>query len=486
VSWRIFLTDGMQVPGLRPLSLSWDAIGGPDKAILALENEAIGFESIRSRLGSGVEIYDPSDRLAWWGYLNSVHQPLGSTGVESSLEDLANRVAVRYRSMEPGRDFGAPAQTDWKDDLASQATYGVKEMLLRRDLMSDQQALQLRDVSLTRMAQPESKLLPSIKTQRSQLECRGWFERLAWRQWPSHSDILGHSPSQLGFQSFGATLTQKSLAQSCVFSKAVKIASVSVRIRKIAQPVDQVRFQLQTDAPGQPSGVVLSEGVLAASAIPAESYAWVSVWFANPCAIAAGERIWLVIARDGAPSSVSYFSLGLDENLGFPGGKLLLQDASLNQWKARTPDADLLFKLTALSDSVDLMAQIVQESGVFTGFSYEASQGFSLPYVSSAGTDCRAAFLELLGMGTPGMNNLLAEVSPKRRLRVFPQPAPANQHYWLGEDGRIRNELGKNLAAPWQAVGNWLTSETGTTCYLQNLNLDFSDVYYKIDTKNTT
>ncbi len=132
MSWRAFLTDRSQVPGLTPLSLSWDAIGGPQEAILTLEDAGLGFSGMQSWLGAGVEIYDPSDRLAWWGYVDRVSQPAGVTALDSSLQELANRVAVSYRSMEPGKDFGALAQTDWKDDATSQAIYGVKEVLLRR------------------------------------------------------------------------------------------------------------------------------------------------------------------------------------------------------------------------------------------------------------------------------------------------------------------------------------------------------------------
>ena len=65
MSWRVFLTDRTQVFGLKPLNLSWDAIGGPQQALLSVENDAIGFAELQSLLGSGVEIYDPSDRLAW-------------------------------------------------------------------------------------------------------------------------------------------------------------------------------------------------------------------------------------------------------------------------------------------------------------------------------------------------------------------------------------------------------------------------------------
>ena len=484
MNWRAFLTDRTQVPGLTPLSLSWDAIGGPRQAVLGLENDATGFESMQSWLGSGVEIYDPSDRLAWWGFVDQVSQPLGLTGLEASLESVANRVAVRYRSMEPGKDFSAMMQTDWKDDPTSQAFFGVKEMLLQRDLMSPEQALQLRDISLSQTELPVTSLQVNRKEKQSQVLCRGWFERLRWRQWPAHSDVWGHSPSQQGYQSLGASLTQKSLAQSCAFPDALKLASMSVRIRKIGQPTDQVRFQIQSDAFGKPSGVIRAEATLAASAIPTDSYAWMTVWFAEPCAVLAGEQLWLVVSRDGAASSTAYFSLGLDESLGFPAGKLLLFNASQSQWVARTPDADLLFKVTALSDSVDLMAQIKEKSACFSGFSYEAGAGLVLPYVSSTGMDCYAAFMDLLNLGTPGLVRLLAEVNSNRRLRVYPQPGGKEPCYQLGQDGRIKDKVGKDLESPWQAVGNWLTSETGTPCFLNNLRMEPSHESYQIHTTN--
>lgn len=486
MSWRAFLTDRTQVPGLKPLSLSWDAIGGPQQAVLSLDQEITSFKSMQSWLGSGIEIYDPSDRLAWWGYVDQVSQPVGAARIETSLEDLANRVAVRYRSMEPGKDYGTIAQTDWKDDFASQAIYGVKDLLLKRDVLSEEQALLLRDASLKRMALPAARLLPSTPTKGSRILCRGWFERMRWRQWPAHTDILGHSPVQQGNKSLGASLKQMSLAQSFIFSDPASLASMAVRIRKIGTPLDQVRFQIQTDALGEPSGTVRAEAVLAASAIPTDSHAWVSVWFAVPCAVAKDERLWLVLKRDGTASSLSYFNLGMDENLGFSGGKLLVLDTSLGTWKTATPDADMLFKLTALSDSLDLMEQMVETSGCFEGFSYEAGVGLSLPYVSEAGIDCQEAFLRLLSLGTPDLEELLVELNSKRHLRVFAQPASTDPLFWLGKDGRVKNQVGKNLAAPWQAAGNWLSSETGTACFVENLNLDISDGVYQLRTNTVT
>jgi len=86
--------------------------------------------------------------------------------------------------------------------------------------------------------------------------------------------------------------------------------------------------------------------------------------------------------------------------------------------------------------------------------------------------DCQEAFLQLLSLGTPEVDRLLVEVNPKRQLRVFPQPATGSPVFWLGKDGRIKYEVGRDLEPAWQAVGNWLTSETRTACFLENLHLD--------------
>jgi len=483
VSWRVFLTDQQaQLPELEPISLRWDAVGGPEQAVLRLRKPSLGLAGMQSWLGSGVEIYDPSDRLVWWGYMDRVCQPAGKTRLESGLSEMANRVAVSYRSITPGSGFGTPAQTAWKDDLASQAIYGVKERMISHAMLSDVQALLLRDVSLRQLAVPARRLVPTTDAAAGQVVCRGWLERLRWRQWPAHSDVVGHSPTQLGNQPLGTTLKLKSLAQSFTLSNAVKLAAVSVRVRKVGTPTDKLRFQIQTDLLDAPSGSVKAEAVLSPGDFLTESYGWVSAWFAEPIAFAGGERLWLVVSRDGAVNTQSYYSVGLDENLDYVGGKLLILDSSLSKWTARVPDADLLFKLTALSDSAALLAETVRISEIAKEFTYEAGSGLSLPYVSATAQDCYQAFHELLKLGTPDLGNLLAEVTPRRSLRVYPQPVPSTPLFWLGQDGKLRDKTGKVLEPVWQAVGSWIHSETGTCCFLENLTLDVANGTYQLRT----
>ncbi len=482
MSWRVFLTDRQASPSrLEVRSLGRNALGGPDWAKLYVLDDKIELTELQSWLGSGVEVYDPADRLAWWGYVDEVSQPVGKTILKTALSQMANRVAVRYNRMEPGSDFGAPSMTAWKDDLISQAIYGVKELILKRGMLSDSQALHLRDSSLRRLAMLAAGLVPG-EDERARVICRGWMERLSWRQCPARSDVVGHSPAQLGSQTVGASLKQKSVAQSFTLSQAAILASISVKARKIGEPSDQLRLQIQTDSLGVPSGVVKAEAVLPASALSGESFAWVEAWFNEPRAFSADEKLWLVVARDGAVSSLAHFSLGLDENLGYPAGKLLVLDSSLSQWKMRVPDADLLFRMTALSDSAEMLAEIASTSGGFAAFSYEAEESLILPYVRDIGRNGLQAFSELLQLGVPSLGSLLAQVTPQRVLRVYPKPKAAASPFWLGVDGTLRDETGKTLEAVWQAVGSWLRSEAGPSCFLDNLNLNSRTNQYQLQT----
>jgi len=90
--------------------------------------------------------------------------------------------------------------------------------------------------------------------------------------------------------------------------------------------------------------------------------------------------------------------------------------------------------------------------------------------------------LRLLRLGTPSLENLLAWVTPKRRLRVFTMPEANSAEFWLGKDGRIKAGDGRNLETPWQVVGTWLRSETGADCFVENLRLHIPDQSYRLRT----
>jgi hypothetical protein len=132
----------------------------------------------------GVKIYSATDLVVWLGYVNTVRvNDRGSlTGV--SLDDMANRVAVAYSYVEPGTStVGVRKTTAWADDLASQAEFGVKELLISSDGTTDAGAEQLRDTYLVEHGLPVGTtsyngISGGIVT--AQIDCLGWLYTLAW------------------------------------------------------------------------------------------------------------------------------------------------------------------------------------------------------------------------------------------------------------------------------------------------------------------
>ncbi|MDY0125869.1 MAG: hypothetical protein RBS09_06705, partial [Anaerolineaceae bacterium] len=134
MSWSVEILDRangrfLNSPDIStPISLNWDDFSGPQKALVRCPCDNLSMEDWRTRLGQDVRVYDPKGRLAWWGYLEQVSQVNGELHHTVGMREVANRVAVRYQ------DLGSPepdqvSQTDWVDNLESQAVYGIKEAL---------------------------------------------------------------------------------------------------------------------------------------------------------------------------------------------------------------------------------------------------------------------------------------------------------------------------------------------------------------------
>jgi hypothetical protein len=169
-------------------------------------------------IGKSVRIYNRLGSLEWWGYVQSAAREEGAYALSRSLDDLANRVAVSYTELQPqGENFGVAKRTEWAEDVRSAAVYGQKDMLLDGGLMAESSALQLRDLTLARLAEPAARLSlfagakedPGRHAERTRaairLECLGWYARLGWRVYQPPAGMLGNASAQQGSQSLGNT-----------------------------------------------------------------------------------------------------------------------------------------------------------------------------------------------------------------------------------------------------------------------------------------
>lgn len=483
MNWSVEVLDRsngrfLNSPGTcAPLSLSWDDFSGPTEALIRCPCEQLSMEDWRTRLGQDVRVYDPQGRLAWWGYLERVSCVDGEAHYTVGMDKLANRVAVRYKdpgSAEPEET----RQTSWFDDLESQAVYGIKETVYQAGYTQLQTAEWLAMARLREHAWTEIVLAPQTsQTSEGQrayfLECRGWMQTLSWRVWPGMNPLTAHSPAQQGIQSLGSSLVNRKAAQSLLVNASLQYNRLAIRARKQGNPSDSLRFSLQPDLAGRPSGIELGYQVLSPSELSGESYAWVEVILAVPASLETGMPYWLVLERSGAENSGNHYLLGLDENLGYPAGILLIFDQASATWKSRVPGADLLFRLSGLLDQVEQFRMVAAHAGQFvhlTDVDFGHSQG--VPPLGDEGKDCLQVFKALMKQGNANLEHLCAGVDPNRNLMIWRKPGAESAMLRLSSKGSLETRFGQLMEAPWQAVGQWLQPHSARPLYLSSLTLE--------------
>ena len=460
-----------------PTRLSWDDFSGPSKALIRCPYAHLGMEDWRMRLGQDVRVYDSQGRLAWWGCLDQVRQVQGELQRTVGMDEVANRVAVRFNDLG-GAEPGQISQTDWVENLESQAIYGIKEIVFQVGFTLPETAEWIASARLKERAFPEVKLAPhapgSTETPGAcYLECRGWMQTLDWRIWPGLRAVTGHSPTQQGVQAVGNALTNRKVAQSFQVSEALQFKRLAVRARKQGNPTDALRFSLQADLNGRPSGLELGAQSLSAGELSGESYRWVEVSLPAHVSLAVNTSYWLILERSSGVDSSNHYLLGLDENLGYWGGSLLLYDQISSTWKSRTTDADLLFHLTGELDQIEQMRRVVSCGGQFLKqLEFEPGQSRTLPPLGDEGQDCLQVFHALLKQGNAALEPLCAGIDPNRNLRVWKKPKAGSATLRLCPDGSLQTPFGQPLKAPWQAVGQWLYPGNARPLYLSSLSLE--------------
>jgi hypothetical protein len=206
-----FAVDSLAKSAALPYKRATITATGPRDAVFEL------LEALRY----GVKIYAADDPAVWLGYVDAVSVNDRGNLVGLALDDMANRVAVRYSYVEPGTDtVGTRADTAWADDLASQGEFGVKELWLSRDGMTAAAALQLRDTYLATHALPSPPPASyngmGAAEVTATLQCRGWLSTLDWTYYANASTASTATSTQIA-----AILT------ACPFVTSVTVETAS-------------------------------------------------------------------------------------------------------------------------------------------------------------------------------------------------------------------------------------------------------------------
>jgi hypothetical protein len=191
--------------------------------------------------------------------------------------------------------------------------------------------------------------------------------------------MLGHSPAQVGVQKIGEVSANQRLAQSFKLEMTQDVSYIKLRLRKEGNPTDALNISLQSDNAGVPSGTTLASAALNATSVSADGYNWSQVSFSALSKLTASVNYWLVIQHSGALNASAYYLAGLDESASYLNGVLRVYNSSNGLWTARTPVADLLFRMGLLKASDELLTEMFAAVGQgFSGLLIEAPTGLTM------------------------------------------------------------------------------------------------------------
>jgi hypothetical protein len=164
---------------------SFSMFGGPEAATLKGQTLADKWELIKL-LRCPVEIYGDDGGVKWWGFVNRVVIPHGKLRIGLSLDELYNSVDVKYS-----------AGTVSALHNQSATEYGEKEFFIDLGAATLAEAEGYRNTYLEEHKYP----IPDIELSGGQIEivieCRGWWQTLAWKLYANPSTTLVENAAQI-------------------------------------------------------------------------------------------------------------------------------------------------------------------------------------------------------------------------------------------------------------------------------------------------
>lgn len=240
------------------------------------------------------------------------------------------------------------------------------------------------------------------------------------------------------------------------------LKNVSLRMQKVGSPADNVVVKLRSDSGGDP-GTVLDTATVAASDVTA-SMGWVTINFAGgTVALATGTTYWLVVERSGAASAINHVRVELSEAAGYSRGSVKLLNGATLVWSARSPAADMPFRLEGAVDAAERIEDIILANSLFAGVEVRSTAGLERwPYRDGVNTGL-AYVRELLAPGTAAGSRLVTVATKDRVVTIDVAPSSGAGNLVLGLDGRLRPALGGQLAPGRTVAGTWVDLELPST-----------------------
>lgn len=354
--------DGL---ALRVISYSFHEEGGPEQADLEALGGREDLWELVELLRCPIEIMDEEQEVVWWGFLSQAEIHDGKMVDAVSLDEMFNRLAEAATLSIPGVSTpGDRFTTAWAEDADSIAAYGTKEILLSLPSATEAEAENARDYELTQRKYPIPVTTVGnqiVEPPYGRLVCRGWWDTLDWVYFgraagleqnaemqgdvnlggPTET-VIGTSHITLsGTQAFGNAGATTKLETSFSLDGNMTLTELAIRIQTNGAPADDVLLKLYSDSAGTP-GSLLATATISTGTITS-SLAWVTETLDTPYAGVAATTYHLEISRSGANDAVNYYTVSVDEGLGYPSGQFKIWNGAA--WVARSPNADLAFRV---------------------------------------------------------------------------------------------------------------------------------------------
>jgi hypothetical protein len=344
-------------------SMDWRLAGGAETALIQAAAPRFDIRQLQtffdSLIAAPLEIYDGQGRVVWRGWVEKIVCRSGRQKMTYSLEQVYNRLIVRYpQSGMESAPFARWLTTGWLENADSLARFGPKEKLLSISQADSYLAEQVLHSSFSALhAYPSFNIdMQDEETQTSfEIAAAGIWRRLDWILDHETGGKIQHLAGGKSKYEIGSSFNTSKIAQSFrVNQPNFSLAHVWLRASLIGQPQDSLQVSVHSDSGGRP-GALLGQSLAPSSSLDG-AWAWTRWELGSALPLAEGSTFWLAVQRSEAISAGAYYVLESDDGFGYAAGQARRWDGS--NWQLL--GEDLRFGLIACDSVFTLAAEMLQ------------------------------------------------------------------------------------------------------------------------------
>ena len=247
------------------------------------------------------------------------------------------------------------------------------------------------------------------------------------------------------------------------------IYEVEIEAAAIGGPSDNLLVEFYDDSSGDP-GSLQATATLTNAEAPT-GLTRVSLDLDSPMAVATGNTYHIVIERSGSYAPAAFWTIGVDEDVGYAGSFRLWDGSS---WVSRSPNASLCFALWGHEETTTQIDAMLTSASVpsIAEIVWDSSNVLTREYREGE-RRIRAEIEDLLALGTSTNRRLLATVSPSRSILIHQAALPSYLDWVWTSDHRIITPHGTPADEGRLPAGRWLTDAvTGESMFVEAAEYD--------------